>query len=278
MSANGLAPPPGGGPPATAAWDRTMDDIARGARTAHVAVTPPSGPHTTPVAVAWACGRLWFLTPRRSVKARAAHGAPMAALLWSGEATLLLRGHGEVLDPLRPTAALGASGARLLPASLRYLRTQAGETAAITRDALLALAREPATAPLSLRSAVALTPAEAVPLGVTGPPQAVLTLDTPRGPLPLPVTVHGRRDRVRLSAAAALLAPSDGSPLRACLTVVTADEPGLRGKAGTLTRGMAVLSPDRRTATLTATRMTWWRGGRSGSLRPAGPREQRHVR
>lgn len=277
MSAKPLAPA-AGGTAATAAWDRTMDDLARGARTAHVAVAPPSGPHTTPVAVAWAGGRLWFLTPRRSVKARAAHGAPMAALLWSGQATLLLRGHGEVLDPLRPAAALRASGARLLPASLRYLRTQAGETAAITRDALLALARELDTAPLGLRSAVALTPVEAVPLGSAGPPEAVLTLDTARGPLPLPVTVHGRSDRVRLTAAAALFAPSDGRPTRACLTVVTADEPGLRGKAGTLTRGMAVLSADRRTATLTDTRVTWWRGGRSGTLRPAGAREQRHVR
>lgn len=277
MSAKILAPPPAGGPAGTAAWDDAMEEVARGARTAHVAVTPGSGPHTTPVAVAWACGRLWFLTPRGSVKARAAHGAPMAALLWSGEATLLLRGHGQVLDPLRPATGVRAA-AGLLPASLRYLRTQAGETAAITRDALLALARDLDTSALGLRSAVALTPAEAVPLGPGRPPEAVLTLDTARGPLPLPVTTGGRRDRLRLTAAAALLAPADGAPVRACLTVVTGDQPGLRGKAGTLTRGMAVLSADRRTATLTASRVTWWRGGRSGTLRSAGAQEQRRVR
>ena len=277
-----------------------QERVARAARTAHFAVGTGSGPHTTPVQVTWAAGRLWLLTPRRSVKARAAMRGPVAALLRADGRTLLLRGRAVVLDPLRPASLLRAASPRLLPASARYLATQAGETAAIARDALAALARDLDTRALAARSVVVLDPDSAHLLDTGRPPrgvvshepqrctthhtpgaaEATLTVETPDGPLPLPARWRGRPERIALPPAAALLVPGGLATPRACLTVVTADEPGLRGKAGLLLRGRAAFSGDRRGVALSVSRATWWRGTETGTLRPAEIQEvqRRHAR
>ena len=113
-----------------------------------------------------------------------------------------------------------------------------------------------------------------------GGAEAALTVETADGPLPLPAGWRGAPERIVLPPAAALLVPGGLETARACLTVVTADEPGLRGKAGLLLRGRAAFSGDRRGVALSVSRATWWRGTATGTLRPAEMEEvrRRHAR
>jgi hypothetical protein len=71
----------------------------------HVAARTSNGPHLTPVVFVLDGGRLWLTTARRSVKARAWRGDPVAAgLVVGGDRALLFRGRVRTYDVLDPVS------------------------------------------------------------------------------------------------------------------------------------------------------------------------------
>ena len=135
------------------------EELLHTARRATLGVLPPSGPHATPVAVAWHGGRLWALAPRRSLKVRSLCVQPQAgALVESAAGTMTLGGRALVVDPLRPSP-------RLLPlllpsglASARYLSLHAADALRIVQEALAGLVRRLDPGGLAPRAVIALRP------------------------------------------------------------------------------------------------------------------------
>lgn len=302
------------------------EDIARAARVGHCAVRAAAGPHTTPVAVTWSAGWLWFLTPRASVKARAVRDGAVAVLLRGPDGALVVRGRALLLDPLRPDLRPGAL-VRCLPAAVRYARTQWDELSTIPREALRLLLEEGDPTALRPRCAVAMAPHEALMLSGTGATvdlarwgepalaptplsrrhtprspsrpatcvprlgpalsrlllgrsEAVLTVDTPAGPLPLPAVWEGERGVVTLADTTAALLPARPRSPGACVTLTDREEPGVRGKSGLLLRGVARVRAGGRELDLRPERVTWWRGTAAGTLPGTALAEVRghHVR
>jgi hypothetical protein len=79
----------------------------------HVAVPARNGPHVTPAVFDVDGGRLWFVTPRRSVKARViARRRRVGGLVRLGERSVVIGGRARIVDPL--TARGVSSPGRLL--------------------------------------------------------------------------------------------------------------------------------------------------------------------
>lgn len=162
-----------------------VGELLHAARRATLGVLPPSGPHATSVAVAWHGGRLWAVTPRRSLKARTLHVLPQAGALVEGPAgTVILGGRGLVVDPLRPSPRLPAL---LLPSGLagaRYLSLHTADALRIAQEALADLFRRLDPGGLAPRALIAVRPEWAVVLdgGAEverwGAPPAVAALGT----------------------------------------------------------------------------------------------------
>lgn len=148
-------------------WSAASDaeEIVQRGRHAHVAVHTARGPHTTPVAVAWSGDTLWFITPRRSVKARAAQQGPVSALLEADGRALAISGHAVLLDPLRPRLP-GLALPRLPVAALRYLERHGPETLTLAREALGTLLHDGDLSGLRPRVVVGLMPTRAAVVAI----------------------------------------------------------------------------------------------------------------
>jgi hypothetical protein len=90
--------------------DRSEDGWGRNGRVAevlgeapvlHVAVAARRGPHVTPAVFDLDGGRLWFVTPRRSVKARVIdRHRRVGALAQIGSQAVVIGGRARIVDPL----------------------------------------------------------------------------------------------------------------------------------------------------------------------------------
>jgi hypothetical protein len=68
-----------------------------------VAVDTASGPHVSPVLFGMAGGRVWFVTARRSLKARTLRERPTAGVAaWAGGRAVSMLGTVRLFDPLAP--------------------------------------------------------------------------------------------------------------------------------------------------------------------------------
>jgi hypothetical protein len=149
---------PAPAPPLWPAGSRA-DELLDEARRATLGVLPPSGPHATPVAVAWHGGLLWAVAPRRSLKVRSLRAQPHAGALVEGvTSALAFGGHGVVIDPLRPSPRLLPL---LLPSGLaaaRYLSLHAADALRIAHEALGDLVRRLDPGGLAPRALIAVRP------------------------------------------------------------------------------------------------------------------------
>jgi hypothetical protein len=81
--------------------DRRVAEILDEADVVHVAVAAQAGPHVTPAVFDVEGGRLWFVTPRRSVKARViARRRRVGALVQLGRRAVVIAGRARIVDPL----------------------------------------------------------------------------------------------------------------------------------------------------------------------------------
>ena len=81
--------------------DRRVAEILDEADVVHVAVAARNGPHVTPAVFDVDGGRLWFVTPRRSVKARViARHRRVGALVQLGRGAVTIGGRARIVDPL----------------------------------------------------------------------------------------------------------------------------------------------------------------------------------
>jgi len=81
--------------------DHRVAEVLDEAPVLHVAVAARSGPHVTPAVFDVDGRRLWFVTPRRSVKARViARRRTVGGLAQVGGRTVLIGGRARIVDPL----------------------------------------------------------------------------------------------------------------------------------------------------------------------------------
>ncbi|HMC81383.1 MAG TPA: pyridoxamine 5'-phosphate oxidase family protein, partial [Acidimicrobiia bacterium] len=81
--------------------DARVAEILDEAPVLHVAVAARSGPHVTPAVFEVDGGRLWFVTPRRSVKARViARRRRVGGLALLGNRAVVIGGRARIVDPL----------------------------------------------------------------------------------------------------------------------------------------------------------------------------------
>ena len=87
--------------------DRRVAGVLDVADVLHVAVSARRGPHVTPTVFDVAGGRLWFVTPRRSVKARViARHRRVGGLVQAGDRALVFGGRARIVDPLTARGVL----------------------------------------------------------------------------------------------------------------------------------------------------------------------------
>jgi len=81
--------------------DRRVAEVLDEAAVLHVAVSARRGPHVTPTVFDVDGGRLWFVTPRRSVKARViARRRRVGGLVQLGRHAVMIGGRARIVDPL----------------------------------------------------------------------------------------------------------------------------------------------------------------------------------
>ena len=81
--------------------DDRVAEVLDEADVLHVAVAARNGPHVTPTVFDVDGGRLWFVTPRRSVKARViARRRRVGGLVQLGRRAVMIGGRARIVDPL----------------------------------------------------------------------------------------------------------------------------------------------------------------------------------
>ena len=81
--------------------DRRVAEVLDEADVLHVAVAARNGPHVTPTVFDVDGGRLWFVTPRRSVKARVIdRRRRVGGLVQLGRHAVMIGGRARIVDPL----------------------------------------------------------------------------------------------------------------------------------------------------------------------------------
>lgn len=291
--------------------DDRVTDVLDEAAVLHVAVAARSGPHVTPAVFDRDGGRLWFVTPRRSVKARViARHRTVGGLARLGSRSVLIGGRARIVDPLTARGVFSPGRLLDLPlAAAGYLarndrhfigtvRDHEAPTLALSRVLVridirrLALldgpevvehwGRWPGT-DLLLHGAPPpvpapdLTPLPADLRPLLGDDAAVILgwQSLAGAPLALPARWRtGPAGHLETSAEALVLAGA-ASAGPAC---VTAERSGhrLNTKRGVLLRGDGHVRRDGATArvALDADRVTWWTGEQkatSGAKRPGHP-------
>jgi hypothetical protein len=276
--------------------NRRVAEVLDEADLLHVAVAARNGPHATPAVFDVDGGRLWFVTPRRSVKARVIdRHRQVGGLVQLGRWSVVIGGRARIVDPL--TARGIFSPARLLDlplAAVGYLGRNHRHATGTIRDheaPTLALSRvlvsidvrrlilldgvevvdswgQWSRTDLLLRGAPPPSPAPelgAVPAAVRN----LLTDDAPVvlgwqgmfGPMALPAKWRDGGELETSGAALALAGAASGSPACVC---VERSRYRLQSKRGLLLTGdgHARLDGDGPSArvTLDLRRTTWWRG------------------
>ena len=267
---------------------------------AHLAIDTGRGPHVTPELFAWNGNRLWFATARRTLKARKTrsgarvgvfleHGPHGLALLAEARPldavrpdTLLVSPHETVLFPTAATAFLRRNVAHLLgfvaqgpwawPHDLSTMRMFVAlrpvAAALLFHDEVRDSAgewseREPAggssRGPRSVDASD--LPDDLEPLAEGFAADAVLSLESPGGPVALPCTWDGERSEASVHRNLLTLAgvSSDGP---AAVEVDRMRGYAMKGKRGVLLRGEARISHGGRFSTvgLDVERATYWEG------------------
>jgi hypothetical protein len=275
--------------------DRRVAEVLDEADVLHVAVAARNGPHVTPAVFDVDGGRLWFVTPRRSVKARViARRSRVGGLVQLGGRAVMIGGRARIVDPLTARGIFSPGRLIDLPlAAAGYLGRNHRHATGTIRDheaPTLALSRVLVSIDIRLLAlldggAVVETwgrwdqsdlllrgdpPAGTAP-DLNGVPPGVRNLladDAPvvlgwqslSGPLALPARWRAGTGELETSGEAMVLAAAaSGSP--ACVTAERSRY-RLKSKQGLLLTGDGHARLDGSTArvTLDARRTTWWMG------------------
>ena len=289
------------------AWrdDRRVGEILGEADLLHVAVAARRGPHVTPAVFEEEGGRLWFITPRRSVKAKVIARRPrVGGLVQFGHRAVVFGGRARIVDPLTARGILSPGRLLDLPlAAAGYLgRNHRHATGTIWDHEAPTLALSRVMVSIDIRRLALLDgptvveawgqwdrsdlllrgdpPSATVPDLAAVPPalRDLLADDAPvvlgwqsfAGPLALPARWRTGPGGLETSGEAMILAgAASGSP--AC---VTAERSGYRldSKRGLLLtgNGHARLDGPGARVTLDTLRTTWWQGEDRHTVGAAG--------
>jgi hypothetical protein len=293
----------------TESWrrDHRIAEVLDEADVLHVAVAASRGPHVTPTVFDVDGGRLWFVTPRHSVKAKViARRRRVGGLVQLGGRSVMIGGRARIVDPLTARGIFSPGRLLDLPlAAAGYLSRNHRHATGTIRDheaPTLALSRVLISIDLDrlalldgwevvdtwgrwARSDLMLlgTPPAGTRPNLSAVPPTVRKLlgdDAPvvlgwrsvSGPLALPARWRAGTGEVETSAEAMILAAAAaGSP--AC---ITAERSGnrLKSKHGLLVSGdgharRAGDAPFAR-VTLDVRRTTWWTGEERHTVEAAG--------
>jgi hypothetical protein len=283
--------------------DDRVAEVLDEADVLYVAVAARRGPHVTPAVFDQDGGRLWFVTPRRSVKARVIdRHRRVGGLIQLGQRAVMIGGRARIVDPL--TARGIFSPGRLLDLPLAAagyvsrnhrhatgtIRDHEAPTLALSRvmvsidirrlalldgwDVVNSWGQWPSS-DLLLRGEppAGTTPdLSAVPTTVrsllSGDAPVVLGWQSPAGPLALPGRWRPDAGGLETSGPAMMLAAAaSGSPASLC---AERSRYRLKSKQGLLLvgDGHARLESDGPTArvTLDVRRTTWWKGEERHSI------------
>jgi hypothetical protein len=293
----------------TRGWrdDRRVTDLLDEADLLHVAVTARRGVHVTPAVFEREGRRLWFVTPRRSVKAKAIRRHRLVGgLVQVGERAVMFNGRARVVDPFTgrgifsvdrlldmPLAGLGYLG-RNHKHAVGAVRDHKAPTLALSRVtvsidvarvALLEGPRVVATwgrwerldlllhgsAPESCPPDLESVPPSVRSLVSNGDAGVVLGWQSTSGPLALPGRWRVDTGLVETSGAGMVLAGA-GTAGAAC---ITAERSGhrLKSKRGLLLAGPGRARLDGETAHVAVdqARITWWEGEESRTVASPAP-------
>ncbi|MGH9041353.1 MAG: pyridoxamine 5'-phosphate oxidase family protein [Acidimicrobiia bacterium] len=285
--------------------DRVLEVLDEG-DLLYVAVSSRRGPHVTPTVFDRDRGRLVFVTPRRSVKARViARRRRVGALVHFEDRAVMMLGRARIVDPLTARGVFSGNDLLDLPlAAAGFLarnRRQVTDTMRDHQAPTLVLSRVAVSIEITR---VALlqghrvlahwgrwpdvdrllpgTPNRTDPPDVSGAPPAlrsflagrdrpgVLGWQTPAGPVALPAWWRRETGEAEVSAAALVLAGA-GPEAPACLTV---DRSRYRSRhqQGVLLAGTGHVRVEDGVArvALAQERLTWWDGEDSGTKVVAG--------
>ena len=277
--------------------NRRVNEVLDEADVAYLAVAASSGPHVTPAVFDVDGERLWFVTPRRSVKARVIdRHRRVGGLVQFGQWSVVFGGRARIVDPLTARGIFSLDRLLDLPfAATGYLSRNVRHAAGTIRDhqaPTLALSRvlvsvdirrlallegwtvvdrwgrwdgedrllrgePPAGTTPDLSS---IPPGVRTLLGDDSP--VVLGWNAPAGPLALPARWRGDAGDLETSAAALVLAGAASSgPASVC---AERSRYRLSSKQGVLLTGVGEARhlEDQSVArvSLDARRATWWRG------------------
>jgi hypothetical protein len=283
----------------TESWrrHRRVAEVLDEADVLHVAVAARAGPHVTPAVFDIDGGRLWFVTPRRSVKAKViARRRRVGGLVQLGQWSVVIGGRARIVDPLTARGIFSPGRLLDLPlAAAGYLgRNHRHATGTIRDHEAPTLALSRVLVSIDIRRLALLdgwavveswgrwdrsdlllrgTPPAGTTPDLAAVPPAVRNLlanDAPValgwqslfGPLALPARWRAGAGEVETSGDALVLAgAASGSP--ACVTAERSRY-RLKSKQGLLLTGdgHARLDGDGPIArvTLDAHRTIWWRG------------------
>jgi hypothetical protein len=286
--------------------DRRVAEVLDEADVLQVAVSARNGPHVTPTVFDVDRGRLWFVTPRRSVKARViARRRRVGGLVQRGGLTVLIGGRARIVDPLtargvfspdrlldlpfaaagylgrnhrHATATIRSHGAPTLALSRVLVSIDIGRLALLDGWSLVDTWGRWDRSDLLLRGAPPAGTApdlSAVPPGLrtllAGDAPLVLGWQSLSGPLALPARWRAATGELETSGEAMILAAAaSGSP--ACITAERSRY-RLNSKQGVLLTGDGHARLDGPTARVTVdTRRTIWWVGEEGHTIGAGTR------
>lgn len=139
---------------------REVRSLVLGAPSMFVAVETNSGPHVTPELFAWALGRFWIATARRTLKARVLDpGSSVGIVVGDLSLALVVGGTSWPLDPLRPTSLVAALGETLVapPAAAAFVVRNYRHLLGLVREGIQGLPHSPET----LRVLIAIAPQRA---------------------------------------------------------------------------------------------------------------------
>jgi nitroimidazol reductase NimA-like FMN-containing flavoprotein (pyridoxamine 5'-phosphate oxidase superfamily) len=277
--------------------DRRVTEVLDEADVLYVAVAARRGPHVTPAVFDHDAGRLWFVTPRRSVKARVIRcHRRVGGLVQLGQRAVVISGRARIVDPLTARGVFSLDRLLDLPlAAAGYVSRNHRHATGTIRDheaPTLALSRVMVSidirrlalldgwevvdswgrwpsSDLLLRGdppAGTAPDLNAVPPGIRGllveDAPVVLGWQSLAGPIALPARWRPEAGGVETSGPAMMLAAAaSGSPAAVC---AERSRYRLKSKQGLLLTGdgharLGGLGPSAR-VTLDVRRTTWWAG------------------